>query len=212
MSFPNGNSIPRNQALVDNHQDAGRRGSTGNLQMAQHKRCLRCNSEDRFWRSCPHPFRPEQYTGNASRPNQKNNAPRTESSSSKTVLIAEPAIEEVSDDPPAGPPVNVDDVQNQQGFYLDDLIFVRIASGIILFSPQTDITSIVLDTGATSSVCSVDVIRKFFPHLMSDLRPSGKTFRFGDSRKFTSTGRVFFRNRVPLAFDSSDDPNVRGKK
>ena len=209
LNFQNGKTLSREQVLA---AEMKRRASTGSDQ-GQTRRCLRCGSPDHFWRSCPHPFNPDLFPWNGKTTSDKNADNRSKSSPVKQTLLAEPEDETNAENIVEEMHSTLDDTQNQIGFYLDDLIFVCSAYETLLFTHKTDLASIVLDTGATSSVCSIDLVKMHFPLLMSKIRPSGKSFRFGDEKKFPSLGRVCFKNSLNIIdVDINDSGNTTSRK
>ena len=55
-----------------------------------------------------------------------------------------------------------------------------------------------MDTGASSSVCSMEMVSRLFPQCVKSLCPSKKTFKFGDSRSFLSMVVIFVSSTIPL--------------
>ena len=60
----------------------------------------------------------------------------------------------------------------------------------VFLSSSTNIADIIIDTGPSASVCSVDVVMKWFGKTRPLLIPSTKRFRFGDSRIFGGLGTI----------------------
>ena len=107
-------------------------------------------------------------------------------------------------------PVYQDEQTNGPDQFLDDLICVCSATYDAYLAGRANLTSMVLDTGATSSVCSVQLIRQYSPHILPQLKPTGKSFRFGDSSKFGSLGRIFVKNKISIQ-ETSTMHNGMGK-
>ena len=81
---------------------------------------------------------------------------------------------------------------------MGDLIFARSAFNQFPASCKTNVTDIIMDTGSSSSVCSVVMVKTLFSEFADPLRSSKKTFKFGDSRSFASIGVIFVSSTLMM--------------
>ena len=67
-----------------------------------------------------------------------------------------------------------------------------------LSNPFVDSTSIVVDSGSSSSVRSTEVVQKANPSLLSTHDRGSRKFRFGDIRSFGRVGTILMRGKLPV--------------
>ena len=80
---------------------------------------------------------------------------------------------------------------------LGDLVCARSAyTQCRANSTSTNVPDIIIDTGASASVCSLSTVCKLPPKALNDLHPSKSSFRPGDSRTFASMGIEYLSNSV----------------
>ena len=79
-----------------------------------------------------------------------------------------------------------------------DFYSVWVCNVYSLSNPNVDKTSIVIDSGGSSSVCSTEEVNKMNPSLLPKLDNGPREFRFGDSRSFDSVGIAPMRGKLPI--------------
>ena len=181
-----------------------RRASTGGIsgigKESNPLLCLRCGSPEHFWRQCPHPFRKELLFG--SKNAAENKAKERPTFLTNEEMLVEPEI--VAGIEP--PNLTADDssaiVNDTPVVCLDDGRFnfdsVWVCNVYSVTEPNLDTTSIVIDSGASSSVCSASVVNSFDPTLIQKLDHGVRRFRFGDSRCFPSLGLILLHGTLPI--------------
>ena len=203
MAVPNGSIVPRDIAasISINSPNMNPPYYGGKSNVYTNNRRMGCGSADRFWEECPHPFRPNTSSQSANRPMPKSTSIDRDRTNKQVFIPDQPVL--VSEYPSGHiePPVlSPDDAQSQSEFLLGDLIFVcseytqRRAN-----TTHTNVPDIIIDTGASASVCSLSMVTEYFPTALSALTPSKRSFRFGDSRTFSIMGIIYLSNKVALS-------------
>ena len=169
--------------------------------------CLRRGAKTHFRRNSQRPFRKE-FLFAAEKPvatgrefgGKGVNGP----SQRKTWLGGEvdgvgPSLLTASQDAPNGTEPDVDDTLHRVDYLeslavgddmRDSCVLRALRKSELYLAP--DNTSIIVDSGAPSSACSVEIIDLYYPEVRAELLPSGKKFRRGDIRVFAILGSVVF--------------------
>ena len=168
--------------------------------------CLRCQSPDHFWRQCPMPFRKDLNFGQGGQnvtpkvknvPKNREDLRRTLLTMAEDILLETESIEGTlapeNDDMPRNGETN--DTAGEEKIHL---CWVSTVFRVDVLRGSNVSTNVVIDSGASSTVCSVDFL-KYLPKRTWDERlDSSKKFRFGDSRCFPSLGSIVIRGFLDL--------------
>ena len=182
---------------MDMHFEMNR--NPGNANAMKSARCLRCGSMEHFWRQCPHPFRKNLTFGGTDQKTKGSGSLSTKEQLKKTLLAAtEELLNFDSEEIKINGPDN-DDIPDSINVTstlvppaLDDtLVWVCSVFRAEEESCQMNgTTSIIIDSGASGSVCSRKFAVDFGNGLWESRRPSTRRFKFGDSRTFPSEGSI----------------------
>ena len=172
------------------------RGKQVSFQTKRSQHCIRCGALGHFWRQCPHPYRKElAFAGNNQNAMKSNLAPRSKELSKPihhTLTDDRSASEFVENEMPMDQP---DDMPEQVVAYTSpangkapEFCWVCSIYRAEMDTESNVCTSVVVDSGASASVCSMSFVKSTVPMLWSSRKESSKQFRFGDSRSFSSLG------------------------
>ena len=183
--------------------------TTNRVQKTNGPLCLRCQSPDHFWRQCPMPFRkdlnfggnPQNVTPKPKFANRsKDDLKRTLLTMAEDIMLENESLEKAyAVDHDDGP--NTHDVEEPSEEEKVHLCWVSSIYRVQVREGSNVSTCVVIDSGASSTVCSKEFLHGLNPNVWKNRRESDKKFRFGDSRCFPSLGLICIVGLLTLKTD-----------
>ena len=98
----------------------------------------------------------------------------------------------------------------QESMFVGDALRVCNVFASASEAPRDLAPNIVIDSGASATVCSLAYIESRFPNFRQELSPGAKSFKFGDSRRFSSLGRLILSGYIRVRTPGENAPTTAG--